>query len=241
MARLGLHTPGMSNGTPPPKKRGCLFYGCLSVAVVAILMAIMFAVGVFVVRKLYVNTVNQCTDAAPTKFEAVQYSAPEHEALQARVQSFQDALKQGRGDFELVLSADDLNALIQDNPQLKEKLLVSIEGDKVKGRISLPLDEVVPPEVRKQLTSLQGRFLNAEVVFRIALESGALDVRLEQIDVRGKPLEKVHFLGPAIADMKKRNLATDIQKDPKVRDNIRRFESLQVRDGKVILKGKSQP
>jgi len=242
MAAHPLQTPAMSNGTtapaPPPKKRGCLFYGCLSMAIIAVVMAVMFAVGVLLIRKAYVNTVNQFTDTTPTKFESVNYPQAERDALKARVQTFQSGLKEGRSGFELVLSADDLNVLIEDEPKLRGKLFVAITNDRVTGRISLPLDEVVPLDVRKQFTKLQGRYLNAEAAFRVVLEGGALDVRLEDLSVRGQSLEKNRFLGSAVKEMKKQNLAKDIQGDPQVRDNISRFESLQVRDGKVIIKGK---
>lgn len=241
MTRRPLHTPAMSNGTNPPKKRGCLFYGCLSVTIVAVIMVVMVTIGVLIVRKAYLNTVSQFTDTAPTQFEPVKYSAAEQEALKARVQTFQSGVQQGRDGFELVLSADDLNVLIQDDAKLRGKLFVAIEADRVKGRISLPLDEVIPAEVRKQFTKLQGRYLNAEAGFRVALDSGALDVRLEEMTVRGQSLERNRFLGSVVKDMKTRNLAQDIQNDPTARENISRLDSLQVRDGKIVIRGKSKP
>jgi len=56
--------------------------------------------------------------------------------------------------------------------------------------------------------------------------------------VRGKPLDKVRLFGPSVAKLKQQNLAVDIQKDPEARASIRRLESLEVKDGKIILRGK---
>src|SRR5262245_964132 len=135
----------MSNGTNPPKKRGCIFYGCLTLAILTVLMMIMGLIGFFVVRGMYNRAVNEYTSTTPQTFEAVTYTPAEREALEGRLKLFQQALDQGQGGQELVLSAQDLNVLINDKPNvqdLKGKLFVLIEDDRIKGKVSIPLQNI---------------------------------------------------------------------------------------------------
>ena len=71
----------------------------------------------------------------------------ERESVKKRVEEFRKAVKQGKAVEPLVLTGDDLNVLIDEEPelaQLKGKVYLRIEGDELKGQISLPLEEVQP-------------------------------------------------------------------------------------------------
>ena len=63
-------------------------------------------------------------------------------ALKDRVEAFRKAVDDGTPTEPLVLTSDDLNALIEDNAELKGMIYVKIEGDEVKGQVSLPLDKL---------------------------------------------------------------------------------------------------
>jgi len=226
----------MSNGTNPPKKRGCLFYGCLTLSILAVLMMVVGLIGFFVIRGVYNRAVNEYTSTTPQTFEAVTYTPAEREALEARLRLFQQALDQGQGGQELVLSAQDLNVLISDKPNvqdLKGKLFVMIEDDRIKGKVSIPLQNI-------GWFKLRGRYLNGVAAFRVALEGGVLDVRLEEVEVNGKPLQNSKLLGPMVTEMKKKNLAEDYQRDARQSTNIQRFDTILIKDGKVILRTKGQ-
>ncbi len=64
-------------------------------------------------------------------------------------------MEAGTASEPLVLSSDDLNALIEDKPEMKGKIYVTVEGDEVKGRVSIPLGELGLPMVK-------GRYLNGK-------------------------------------------------------------------------------
>ena len=64
----------------------------------------------------------------------------EAKELHDRVDAFQAALDSGKPTEPLVLDSDDINVLIADNPDLRDKVHVDIEGDKVKGQVSFPLE-----------------------------------------------------------------------------------------------------
>src|SRR5512147_1478310 len=101
----GLHTPGMSNGTNPPKKRGCLFYGCLTLIIVGLAVATMLTIGFFIAKKKLMALVDDYTDPAPQTIETITYPPPEREALQTLLTAFKQAIDKSRAGEELVLTA----------------------------------------------------------------------------------------------------------------------------------------
>ena len=216
----------MSNEINPPKKRGCLFYGCLSLVVIALLVVVVGIVGYFVLKNTTERWIRDFTETTPAQIEKVEYTRAQTDAMQARLASFQQALDGGTNLLELILTADDLNALISMQRELKDKLFVRIDGDQVRGEVSMPLSDLGP-------LKLKGRYLNAAVTLKVALANGALDVRLQDAQVKGKPLPSM-----ILNEFKKNNLALEFQKDPKAAADIAKFETVQVTNSAVILRNK---
>jgi len=230
----------MSNiSSPPPparKKRGCFFYGCLTLVILAILLGVagFFAVR-YVLNKVTV-LIEQYTDPAPAALPQVEFSPGDYEELQARLAEFQETLDGRKEGLPLTLTATELNALIANHASMKEfkdRLHVTIEGDQVKGQVSLPLDRIAS---MPGLSRLKGRYLNGSAVLRASLENGLLDVHMMSLEVKGmKPPEEV------MAQLRSENLAKDVQNRPDVSANLRKLESLEVQDGRVTLKAKAPP
>jgi hypothetical protein len=216
----------MTHDHVPSQKRGCLFYGCLTAAGLAVVLAVVAFLGLRFVNRSVNRLISQYTDTAPVALESVRLPPAEREALQARVATFQEALESQTVARELSLSDTDLNALLAEQKDLKDRVLVRLEGDRVKGRISLPLQDVGP-------FKLQGRYLNGEATFRVALADGSLAVTLEDVNVKGNPLPAV-----VMNELKKKNLAADILRNPEAAETIARFASVQVQDGRLVLKNK---
>lgn len=220
----------MSSVPPPaPKKRGCLFYGCISLIVVGLLVAAIFVAGYFVAKRLANRAISDYTDTQPAPIEAVTYASAERAELQKRLDDFKKALDVGQADQDLVLSASDLNALITENPQLKGKLFVIIDDDQLQGKISIPLEDIGP-------FKLKGRYLNGVGTFRATLTNSALDVRLDDIMVKSNVLPAV-----LVNELKKLNLAKDYQATPEQKASLSKFESIVVKDGKVHLRSRGKP
>ena len=224
MARDDLHTPAMSNPANPPKKRGCLFYGCLSVLVLGICIVVFGLIGLNLAKKKFLALRAEWTDLTPQAIETVTYPPPQREELQARVAKFKQALDAGKLGEELVLTATDLNVLIGENPDTKGRLFVTVDGDRFKAKVSIPLQDIGP-------LKLSGRYLNGEAVLRVALENKMLDVRVDSVEVRGKPLPD--FI---MKEFKKNNLAKDFNADPDHQKELDKFDSLHIKDGKIIIK-----
>ncbi len=121
--------------TPAPggkKGRGCLFYGCLTGIVILVIAGIMAVLAIQYVK----NVLNTYTDTSPMVLPKVEMPAAEFEALEKRVATFKEALDKPKEGAILVLSGDEINALIANKPeakQLSDKLHVSLEGDQIKG------------------------------------------------------------------------------------------------------------
>jgi hypothetical protein len=164
--------------------------------------------------------------------EKADLPAAELKSLQDRVAAFGEALESQKSSQELVLSATDINALIAQDPNFKEakdKLFVIIDDDRIKGKVSWPLQDIGP-------LKLQGRYLNGEATFKVSLQDGVLGVFLDGMVVKGKPLP------PALlSHFKVTNLAEGAQRDPQAAAKLQKFDSIKIENGKVILKNKVQP
>jgi hypothetical protein len=224
------------NAPPMPasrKRRGCFFYGCLTLVIVAILIAV---AGFFTVRYALNKVaayIEQYTDAAPAPLPAVEVTSKDYDELQERLAEFQEAMDGRKEVKALTLTAAELNALIANHASLhewKDRLRVSLEGDQVKGQVCLPLDQLAG---LPGLSRLKGRYLNGSTVLKASLENGLLDVHMMSIEVKGKkPPEEV------MAQLRTENLAKEIQNKPETAVNLRKLESLEIKDGKVTLKAK---
>jgi len=206
------------------KPRGCFFYGCI----ISLIILVLIVIGLGLLAWKVVSTgnkyINQYTDTAPLPLPAVEMPPEERQALQKEVEEFKAEVDENTAEEPLVLTAEQVNALIEEQPELKGRLHVDFEGDKIKGIISMPLKQDIGP------FKLKGRYLNAKGTFTASLVDGAIDVRVEEAEVRGMPLPP-QFM----TELSKQNLAKDVKLDEEARRTIARFERIQVKDGKLYI------
>ena len=213
---------------PPQKKpHGCFFWGCITLVILFVLAALAAGIGGYALLRFFVNTAKEYSDTEPVPMPPVVMPEKEREELRQRVNTYAKALDDRTASEPLILTAEDINALLDDNPNFRGRASVTIEGDKIKAKVSLPLDALAKIPGFKELS---GRYLNGTATLRVSLRDDELDVRASDIIVKGKPL-------PAqFADsFSRENLAKEQMKDPKFRASIRKFESIEVKDGKVIV------
>ena len=205
---------------PPPKSGcGCWVWGCLTVVLLGIIGA--SVAGFFGYR--FLNTqVAKFTSETPQELPVVQYEPEAMAALEKRFEGFKTNLKDGGQVDDLVLTAEDINAMISNNEDLKGKVFVKIEDGQIKGDISFPLDNV---------PLAGGRFLNASAAFDVSMENGVLIVTLADAEVKGEKLP-AQFLDA----MRSENWAKNLYDDAETAKQFRRIESVVVEDGKVVLK-----
>jgi hypothetical protein len=153
-------------------------------------------------------------------------SDEDREALHKRFDGFKKAAVTGEEAEPLVLTGDELNVLLADNAAVAGKVYFLIEGDKLKGQVSLPLGELGLP-------GMQGRYFNGKATFLASLRDGHLVVMVDSAEVNGQPISE-----QIMAGMRNKNLAEDAAKDPDNAKLLGKLESLEIKDGTIILKAR---
>ncbi len=152
---------------PPPRRdrvrdeHGCLYYGCLIAVVLTAVVAVVAVVATFYAYRFVSRTVEQYTDTVPMALPVTKLPEPELKALKDRVQDFKKATEEGRAET-LTLTSDEVNALLESEPQFAGKFALTIDQDKLKGQMSYPFD----------LPHFGRRYVNGKATFRVSLEDG---------------------------------------------------------------------
>jgi len=150
--------------------------------------------------------------------------------LQERVDAFSRAAEAHTNAPPLVLTGPEINALLANSTnELKNYVSVSVEGSEVKGQISLPLEKYF----KIWMIHTQGRYLNGAATMTVALTNSTLLVKLDSLDVNGKPLPEKIMTG-----LRGQNMAANSNNDPRESEFISRFESIVVTNGTIILKAR---
>jgi hypothetical protein len=206
----------------PKRGKGCLF----SAAVTAVIVALVLLLGGYLGLRYAKGLVDQLTDTKPMQLPVAQLSELDLLKLRARVDSFRKAVDDGKSNAPLELSADELNALIGTDRALvtlKHRLYVSIEGNQLQAQISFPAEDL-------GLDALTGRFINANGVFNVGLTNNELRINAESLVARGKPLPR-----NIMRQIAAQNLATKFNEDPKIISALKKLQSIDVKDGKLVI------
>jgi hypothetical protein len=214
---------------PPPyeeprHQHGCFFYGCIIASILSLLLLIAVGVAAFFIYRLVEGVVDNYTATTPNELPKVDLPAEQRRTLRERVDAFDAAIKEGRPTEPLVLTSEELNALIDEKSDLKGKIYVSIEKDRLKGQISFPLSEILNTGMTR------GRYLNGEATLKASLEDGVLIVTIDSLQVNGmEPPPEV------MNSVRSQNLAKGVYKDARNAEEIRNLESIQIKDGKLFI------
>lgn len=147
-----------------------------------------------------------------------------------RVKEFTDGIKKGGEVSALILNSDDINILINHHPdwiKVKDKLHITLEGDKIKGETCFPLD--------KFGEMFTGRYLNGVAVFRVEMKADDLQLFLDSVEVSGKPIPAA-----LMTALKSENLAKDLNTQEPRPEIFNRIDSITVADGNITIVPKSK-
>lgn len=223
-------TPSSVGDTQSTKKKR----GCWKIAAVGCICALLAgAVGGYLayrgIKGVVTGIAEKYTFSAPEELPPLVATDAECAGVLDRVNEFARALGANDASPPLVLSGRDINILINRHPNWKAmagKVHVTIDGDQVHGQVSIPLDDLG--------RMFKGRYLNGTAVFRVGMTAGRLLVFMDSVDVGGKELPE-EFLSA----LRSKNLAEDLNKEPKARALLDKLASITVRDGALILEPKS--
>ncbi len=208
---------------PPKARRGCLFYGCFTLIICFLGIILAALLGVYRFHKLVITY----TDTHPVAVPVVTLPAAQLEQLQRRVDAFRDAVNAGRATPPLVLTAEEINALIGSDPdfaQAKGKLFVKgIENGRAEVQVSVPLGEL-------GFAMFGGRYLNGTGKLAVTFQNGMLGFTAEDIVAKGKPLT-----GMYMNKIRSLNLAAPINNNARASVGLNHLQAIQLQDGKVTL------
>jgi hypothetical protein len=204
---------------PVKRRRGCLFYGCLTSCILVLVVLAGLLLG-------YLKILNSFTDSKPMPLPTVNMSDAEIAQVRQRVDAYSQDIRSGRTPNPITLSGDELNALILTDPnlgKLKGQLYVNIEDNQVKGQLSVPTSSI-------GLGMFRHRYLNGAGVFNVSLTNGILSVIAQSLTVKGKPIPEKYM-----EHVRRQNLAQGFNDDPKISVGLNKLQSIEVKDGKLIV------
>jgi hypothetical protein len=213
---------------PPKRRKGCLFYGCLTLTACFVLFLVLLLAGLYQFRRV----VYQYTDSSPMTLPTLNMTAEQMDAVQRRVETFKDAVNGGRSTPPLELTADDINALIQKDAEFKPfrgRLYVTgLEDGKGKMAGSVKLGDM-------RFIVFRNRYLNGTATIGVSFQNGILGITPEELTTKGKPLP-----GQVMDKIRSMHIASRVNDDARASVALNRLQSIEIRDGKLILTPKEQ-
>ena len=195
-----------------------MWIGCATVAGLLLFLMIGGGIGGYFFLK---GQIAQYTSETPEKLPEVDYSEEERKAIQDRFLSFKTSLDEGKAVEPLVMSADELNAMISDNKDLKGRAFVRLDDGKASADLSFPTDA---------LPMGKGRYFNGSISVKVFLENGVLIVTLDQAEVNGEAVPE-SYLTP----MRGQNLAKDAYKDAATASAMSRLEKIIIEKDQITI------
>ncbi len=191
-----------------------------------LVLALMLVVGLLFGLKYAKKMVTDFTESSPAPLPALHMDAAAISQAQKKVEAFTDSVRSGKPTPPLELTTDEVNALIATNSDLQPlrgKVFVTIDGSQIKGQVSFPMDELGVP-------MFKGRYLNGSGAFNLTFRAGVLRLTPQTLTVKGKPVPDAYM-----DRIKKQNLASSINQDPRASAAMDRLEDIQVKENKLII------
>ena len=166
--------------------------------------------------------------STPQMLPPLKLDAAQQAQLKQRCDRYMWLLNAGKNPGPVAFTADELNVFIDSEKNLRGRLRVEMSGDRLFAHVAIPYD---PPRRKDDFlgNALRGRWLNASASFSISLSNSDFSIRVESLALDGWPIPSFitsRFLGQNFADAWSQ---TDR------RQFASKFESLSIRDGKLIL------
>jgi hypothetical protein len=221
---------GWVDAPPPRRGLGCFGRGCLVLVVFAVVLGIACFAGMYwglhrhsaIFHGLYWLTKAQAIGQTSTPVPAFTASDTQIQSVHERCQDFEQKARAGQA-AELELTADDINTLIATNQDLRGKVFVSIDGDRLRCQASVPLGELI---------GRSGYYFNGDIAIELKNAESLEDPQLSRITVNGE------VVPPDLLNWKYRS--------KRLRDYLAGYRNgtgvgtVEIRDGKLILKSRTE-
>jgi len=207
---------------PPPRRRRYrwVLYTFLGLVGFVLVGGVLAIVGLQWMVKSFVR---DYSEAQAQVLPQVDNPAQKVDVFTQNVIDFKRALDTQHTTGPLVLTDDDLNALIQKNDQIKNWLCCVIQSNQLAIRFSLPVGVLLKGQY-------PGRFLNGVAHLHVSLDESLLNIRVVSIEARGKSLPKllVNFI-------RKQNLAKQANANPDFSQILPALDKIEIQDEKINI------
>jgi hypothetical protein len=207
---------------PPPKSGksywGCCLGGCLGTF---IFLVVLFVAGGFGVYYFAKGQVQKYTAEGPRELPKVELPDAKLDELQQRLDTFEESAREAAQPKELVLTAEEINGLIQQNPELAGKVFVTISKGQISAELSFPADAV---------PGGSGRYFNGSVAVDVSFDDGVLIITPASAEVNGEAVPDT-----LMEPLRQQNLAKGLYEDVETAEMLRKFKSLIIDDNRIIL------
>jgi hypothetical protein len=215
---------------PPPPQRGmgCFAKGCLILLVFAFLLIMACCAGVYwgyrhhsaLLRGAFWAKRTHVIAEAPQDIPTYQAPSEEIAATKERWRNFEATIDRHE-PAEIELTANDLNGLIANNKDLRGRAFVSIEGNRLRFQLSVPLQQYIRQK---------GYYVNADVSIQFDGTQAVNHPRLSAITINGESLPS-DLLDWKYKSRPLENYLSEFHDTYNV-------GTIEVRDGKAILRSR---
>jgi hypothetical protein len=216
----------------PPRRKGlgCFGRGCLILLVLAIVLAIACFTGVYwgfqrhsaIVRGVYWLAKTHSIANAPVPIPEFSGSDLQIEKVEERWRDFEQKTRAAQ-PAEIVLTADDINAMIASHRKTRGKAFVTIEGNQLRVQASFPFGE---------LLGRPGYYFNGEATVESKGAEPLDNLQLNRLVVNGEQVPQ-DLLDWKYRSRRLRDYLADVR-------NTYDIGTVEIRDGKVIIRSRSE-
>lgn len=221
---------GWVDAPPPRKGLGCFARGCLIFAVFAVVLGIACVAGMYwgfhrnsaVIHGVYWLAKARAIGQAPVAVPPFTASDAQLQSVHERCEDFEQKNRAGQ-PAELELTADDVNSLIATNQDVRGKIFVSIDGNRLRCQASVPLGEFI---------GRSSYYFNGDIMVEPQGAESLDNPKLRGITVNGEPVP-TDLLNWKYRSKRLRDYLTGYRNDSGV-------GTIAVRDGKLVLRSRSE-
>lgn len=203
--------------------------GCLALIVVAVVLTI---VGINYGKKMVSGFIGDYTAEAPVEIVVPDLSPEVVDNAIQRFDAFTSAMSAGDTPDALVLTDDDVNALIANHPSftaVADSVVVAMAADQLTSQVSLNLDDMEIP-VPFIAEAVEGKYFNGEVSLSLDTVAGRPAMYIEGLAVDGVPIPRQFIDG-----LSSENLLKDAGTNPNMKEFFDRIEELKIEDGQLKI------
>ena len=200
--------------------------GCLSAI---ILLAVIAGATYYFLLQASDELVETYTSPEPLDFSRTESRVEKgrEEALSAieRFRDFITALETGEESGSFSLSADDINALLEQEDLFKEihgMARVDIQDDKLQAEISVPLGVFND--------RFEGQYLNGTGELSIEMKDDRLQINIDRLQVGGRDIP-AEFMN----EIRKNNLVETLYREPALDRFLQMVKDVKIEDGRLVI------